>query len=146
MASPKGEIGHIEGMKEAREALQELSKGVQGGVGKRSLIAGAHIFIRSIKSKTQVSTRPGNPTPGSLRDATHIGKVSQRKGGARLEMINDDIASVPNEFGTHKMAAQPFFRPGVDAAREEAAGAVAEGIKFETEKAVAKAAKKGMKG
>ena len=132
-------------MKEAREALQELSRATQGNVGKRALQAPARVFVGRIKAKAQVSSRPSDPTPGSLRESVHIGKGSTRKGGARLELVADDIASVPNEFGTSKMAAQPFFRPGIDSAREEAAFAMAEAIKLEVDAAVGRAARRAAK-
>lgn len=137
--------GRIEGFKECREALQELSRGVQGGIGKRSLRAPAGILVASVKMKAPVSTDPHNPTPGSLRASVKIGKATARKGGARLEILADDVAAVPNEFGTSKMTAQPFFRPGVDVAREAAAVAFAASLKQEVDTVVARVAKRSAK-
>lgn len=142
----RGATSHIEGMKEAREALQELAKATQTNIGKRALNAPADVFVFGIKARTPVSSDPRNPTKGSLRDAMRKGKSSVKKGSARLDLINDDIASVPNEFGTSKMAAQPFFRRGIDANREAAAMAMAEAIKMEVDVAVQRAARKGAKG
>lgn len=139
---PRARYGEIEGMREAREALQKLSRATQGNVSKRILKAPATVFIRRIKARAAVSSRPSDLTKGSLRESVHIGKSRSRKGGARMELIADDIASVPNEFGTSKMAAQPFFRPGIDGGREEAAFAAAEATKSEVDAAVARAAKK----
>lgn len=132
-------------MKEAREALQELSKATQTNTGKRALQAPARVFVSRIKAKAQVSSRPSDPTPGSLRESVRVGRASSRKGVARLDLIADDVAAVPNEFGTSKMAAQPFFRPGINSARGEAAFAMAEAVKFETDAAVQRAARKAAK-
>jgi HK97 gp10 family phage protein len=134
--------GYIAGVKEAREALQELDRRVQTAVGKRILRAPANVLIRFVKAKAKVSSDPSDKTPGSLRDSVKIGRTSSRKGQARLEIIADDIASVPNEFGTSKMQAQPFFRPGVDAGRNLAAEVAANAIRPEVDAAIARAAKR----
>lgn len=139
----KAAWGRVEGMKEAREALQELDRRTQIGVGKRALRAPGEVFVRAVKAKAPVSRRAGNPTPGSLRESITIGDARTSRGSARLAIIADDVAAVPNEFGTSKMTAQPFFRPAVDAHRAEAAGAMADSVKTEVDAAVAKAARRG---
>lgn len=147
MAS-RGGIGEIAGLREARETLQELGKSVATSVGKKSLKNGpAPVFVASIKSKARVSSRASDPTPGSMRDAVKTGKVSSRRGQARLEIIVDDPAAVPNEYGLkhRKYPAHPFVRPGIDHARAPAAAAMAEQLKVEVDEAARRAAKRGAK-
>lgn len=142
----RGEVGQIAGLREARETLQELGKSVRTSVGKKSLRNGpAPVFVASIKSKARVSSRANDPTPGSMRDAVKAGKASSRRGQARLEIVVDDVAAVPNEYGLkhRKYPAKPFMRPGIDHAREPAAVAMAEQLKIEIDEAALRAAKRG---
>jgi hypothetical protein len=48
---------------------------------------------------------------------------------------------VPNEFGRSKMAAQPFFKPAIDEGRDEAGGAMADGLREEVDAEVRRIAK-----
>ena len=125
---------YLTGMKECRGALQELSRGVQRNVGKRSLKAPADVLAAAIRSRAPV--REGN-----LRNSIKVVPAKTSKGRPRIAVLVDDISAVPNEFGTSKMAAQPFARPAVDAARERAASAMAEALKSEVGAATARAAK-----
>ena len=145
----KGEIGQISGMRECREALAELSRTVQRNVGKRALKSGpGAVFVRAIKSRARVSSRASDPTPGSLRDSVKVVDSRAERGRATVAILADDIAAAPNEFGlAHRnYPAKPFFRPGIDSAREAAAAAMAETLKAEVDVAVARAAAKGAKG
>jgi hypothetical protein len=145
---PRGDVGQIAGMREARETLQELSRAVQTNVGKRSLKNGpAPVFVAAIKSRARVSSRANDPTPGSLRDSVKVGKSSSRRGQARQEIVAEDIAAVPNEYGLkhRNYPAQPFFRPGIDSARAPAAAALAGQLKVEVDGAARRAAKRGAK-
>lgn len=144
----RGEVGQIAGMREARETLQELGKTIATRVGKAALKNGpAPVFIAAIKSKARVSSRANDPTPGSMRDAVKIGKASSRRGQARLEIVVDDPAAVPNEYGLkhRKYPAHPFVRPGIDAARGAAAAAMAEQLRIEVDEAALRVAKRGAK-
>lgn len=141
----RGKWGEITGMREARETLQQLARASQTAVGKRALRAPAAVLVQRVKDKAPVSKRASDPTPGSLRESVREGRASSRKGQARIEIIAQDIAAVPNEFGTSKMAAQPFFRPAVDAGREEAAQAMAEAVKSEVDAAAQRAAARAVK-
>jgi hypothetical protein len=136
-------------MREAREALADLSRTVQRNVGKRALKAGpGAVFVHSIKGKARVSTRATDPTPGSMRDAVKVVDSRTEKGRATVAILVDDIAAVPNEFGLkhRNYPAQPFVRPGIDAARPAAAEAMGIELKREVDAAVAKAAARGLKG
>lgn len=139
-------VTRIEGFKECREVLQELSKTVQRNVGKRALLAPATVIAAAVKAKAPVSSRGGNPTPGSLRDSVTVApEKSSQKGVAQIAVVAADVAAVPNEFGTTKMEAQPFFRPAVDTARLAAGQAFAAALKPEVDAAVARAAKRAAK-
>lgn len=120
-------------MKEAREALHKLDRHVQQQIGKAAVNAAADIFVAEIRARAPVSRRPGNPTPGSLKQSVKKKASGGRKNIARVELRVEDIAAVPNEFGTSKMKAQPFARPAVDAKREAAAQAVADTVRSEVE-------------
>lgn len=144
----KAELGQIEGMKEAREALQDLERRIRNQVGKRSLLNGpAPVFVQSIKSKARVSSRSRDPTPGSLRDSVKAVNSRMEKGRPTVAILADDLAAVPNEYGLkhRNYPAHPFFRPGIDAVREEAGLAMAEQLKSEIDRAVQAAAAKGKK-
>jgi HK97 gp10 family phage protein len=141
---PKGVV-RIEGFKECREALQELSKGVRRGVGKRALLAPAAVIAAVVKARAPISNDPHDRSPGSLKDSVKAVTDKSVKGGPRAAVLAADPAAVPNEFGTHKMAARPFFRPAVDAARAAAAVAFAAALKSEVDAAVKRAAAKAAK-
>jgi HK97 gp10 family phage protein len=136
-----GAISRIEGMREAREALQELSKAAQTRLGNRALERPARVFVRRIKAKAAVSGRPGNPTPGSLRESIRDAKARKERGRPTRVILAEDVAAVPNEFGRSKMAAQPFFKPAIDEGRDEAGGAMADGLREEVDAEVRRIAK-----
>jgi hypothetical protein len=139
------EISRIEGMRECREALQELGRTVQRNVGKRALKQGpGRVFVAEIKRRAPVSSRPNDPTPGSLRDSVKVVDARTEKGRATVAILAEDIAAVPNEYGLkhRRYKPHPFFRPGIDAGRDEAGAAMAAELKSEVDVAVAKAAKR----
>ena len=140
---PSSMRGDIEGLREAREALNELGRTVARNIGKRALVAPAELLVSRLKANTPVSNRRDDKTPGSLRDSTKhvVGKAE--KGRPRRAVLIEDVAAVPNEFGTSKMKAQPYVRRTVDANREAAAAVLAEAIKAEIEPALKRAARKG---
>lgn len=140
-----GSITRIEGFKEARETLQQLSATVQRNVGKRALKPAAEIIAAEVRGKAAVSTAPYNTTPGSLRDSIKVVSARAEKGGARIAILADDIAAAQNEFGNSDMAAQPFFRPGVGASQDRAFAAFGAALKPEIETAARKAAKRASK-
>lgn len=141
-------IVRIEGFRECREALQDLSKAVQRGVGRRALLAPAGVIVAAVRSRAPVSSRPGDPTPGSLRDSITVRpEKSSRRSVAQVAVVAEDDAAVPKEFGLARRdyPPEPFFRPAVDAARMAAAQAFAAALKPEVDAAVARAAKRAGK-
>lgn len=140
-----GAIVRIDGMKECRESLQELSRSVQRGVGRRSLAAAAEIFKRRIEQRAPVGHRPSSPgdEPGGLKESIKVVTARARRGDdARIAILATDQASAHVEYGTHKMAAQPFFRPGIEDGRNEAGLAMAASLREEVDSAAARAARK----
>lgn len=131
----------MEGMGECLAALRELEKAAQNKIGKRALKAPATVIARAVQAKAPVSSRPTNPTPGSLKASVKVVSSRKEKGGPRIAVIADDVAAVPNEYGTSKMSPQPFFRPAVDTAREAAGQAMAEALKQEVDAEVQRIAK-----
>lgn len=129
----RGKFGYIEGMKGAREALQQLDAHTQKVIGKRAVNAAADVFVAEIARRAPVSSRPSDPTPGSLKRSVRKRPSRSTKNLARAEVVADDVAAAPNEFGTSKMAAQPFMRPAVDSKREAAAQAVADSVREDVE-------------
>lgn len=142
----KGGISRLEGFKEAREALQELSRSVQRGALKRSLNAPADLLVERLKERTPVSNDPNNKTRGSLRDGTKRVPARSRKGTPRVAVIVDDVAAVPIEFGTSKMTARPYVRSTVDSSRPALAESLGAAAKIEIDAAAQRAAKRGLKG
>lgn len=131
------------GFKECREALAEFSRTVAGNVVKRALIPPAEIIGRAAQAAAPVSTRPHNPTPGSLKASMTIspGKGSKTPSVA---IIFNDAAAVPIEYGLsgRRYPAQPFFRPAVDANETAALHAFGAALKPGVEAAAEKAARR----
>lgn len=141
-----GGRSYISGMKGCREALQEFSRTVQRNVGKRALRAPAEVIARAVRAKASVSSRGNNPTKGSLRESVTAAPARAEKGRPTVVVLAADVAAVPNEFGTSKMKAQPFFRPAVDGARDQAGAAMADALKSEVDAAAQRAARRAQKG
>lgn len=136
-----GPVSRIEGMREARETMQELSRTVQNRIGKKALKHPARVFVRHIQAKAHVSSRSGNPTPGSLRDSVKDVDARRERGRATRVILADDVAAVPNQYGTSKMAPNYFFSLGIDDGRNEAGQAMADGLKQEVDAEVRRIAK-----
>jgi HK97 gp10 family phage protein len=137
-----GPMTRLEGMREARETMQELSKAAQTKIGNRSLEAPAKVFVSRIKAKAAVSTRSDNKTPGSLREAVRHAQARKERGRPTRVILADDVAAVPNEFGTSKMTPQPFFMPGIDEGRAAAGQAMADALREEADSAFRRARKR----
>lgn len=142
-------ISRIEGLKECREALQQLSRTVQRNVGKKSLRNGpAPVLVASVKRRAPVSSRATDPTPASLQQSVHAVDSRPEKGRATMAIVAEDPAAVPTELGLsgRNYPAQPWFRPGIDDASEAAFAAMAAQLKIEVDAAARRAAKIGARG
>lgn len=141
-----GPISHLEGMKECREALQELSRTVQRSVGKRALRAAGEVWVARQKAMLPVSSRASDPTRGSLKAAPEVAASRTERGDPRVALLIDDMAAVPGEFGTSKMAPHLKVRATTDSVREPMGRALGSALKHEVDSAAARAAAKGAKG
>lgn len=135
--------GELAGYKEARETLQELSKAMQRGVGKRALLAAGQVIVEATKARAPVSTDPRDPTPGSLRAAPKVVNAKPGKRAAvQAAVLVEDPAAVRIEFGKTNYAAHPFFRPAIDASRGPATEVFGSALAVEVVKAAERAAKR----
>ena len=142
---PKANRSYLDGMRGAREALAELSKGVARNVGKRALRQTGDYFVGRLKPTLPVSNEPSNPTKGSLRASAQVVSSRAEKGRPRVALLIDDIAAVPGEFGTSNMKPHLKVRATVDASRAGGAAVMAAAIKSEVDAVIQRAAAKGRK-
>lgn len=136
-----GRVTRLEGFREAREQLHSLAKAAQTKIGNRAIMVPATVLADAVRAKAPVSTRERNKTKGSLRDSVKAAKSRKEKGRPTAVVLAEDVAAVPNEFGTSKMQPQPFFRPAVDANRDAAGRAFAEALKTEVDAEIQRVAK-----
>lgn len=136
---------HLEGLKECREAMQELSATVQRNAGRRALRSAALLLEEAGRSRAPVSTNPRDKSPGSLKASFETVNHKGKKGSASVAVVAADVASVHQEFGTTFHPAQPFFRPAIDATEAAMISTFAAQLKPEIEQAAAKAAKRSAK-
>ncbi len=136
MAKPRAvTVENPGGLKAALNALDEVAS---ESVLRQAAVAGARVIHAEVKLRAPVAT------------GIYEGKKSKRPFGFLREHIivaYDDEQSIPGrlasylvtwskeafygrylEYGTSKMAAQPFLRPGFEAKRKAAAAAVGEVI------------------
>lgn len=98
--------------------------------------AGAQVFYDEVRARAPVGDKPHSTKgkkftfqPGNLRAAIYQAFVQDESGETQATYRvswNKSKAFYGQflEFGTSKMAAQPFLRPGYDAARQRALSAV----------------------
>jgi len=137
----------LEGYKEAREAMQEMSKRLQKGVGRRALHKAGDVIVQATRAKAPVSSDPHNKTPGSLRDSP---KTVNAKPGKRamvqVAVLVEDPAAVRVEYGSvHNKPAEPFFRPAIDGSTPAAVDAFAAALAVEVVAVAECAAKRAAK-
>ena len=107
--------------------------------------AGAQVFYDEVKQRVPISAKPhksGKKTynPGTLRKAIYQAFADKESGDGKASYRiswNKTHAFYGRfvEFGTSKMAANPFLRPAYDAARAKALKAVQERMAVELKKA-----------
>lgn len=83
----------------------------------------------------QVTTAPGNVLAKL--------KYKDARTGEKAVGVKSDGRAIANEFGTAKMAAQPFLRPAMESQAQTTVNSLANSLKAELEKYRAKQAKKG---
>lgn len=132
----------LEGIPEARKALQEMSRALKRGIGQRALKRGGKVFVDRLQAVMPVSSNPRDPTPGSLKAAPRIVPAKSERGDPRVALLIEDPAAAPGEFGTSKMKKHLRIRPTVDETRDEAGSVINEWLVIEVNAAVARAAKR----
>ena len=101
-------------------ALNRIKRSAQGPAMQRGLYAGALLAEGSIKRLTPVDT-------GNLRSSVKAEEVSSQE--AR---IATGVEYAPHvEYGTSKMSAQPYMRPGLENNRDAIVQAVAAALRQE---------------
>lgn len=136
----------IEGFREAADTLATLSRAVQRGVGRTVLREPAALLAGEVQTRAPKLT-------GLLQGAVKVvnnrltkkaaREARARPGAVELAVLVDDAAAVPNEFGNeHVDPAQPFFRPAIDAKREEMMRVGAARIKTAVDAAAQRAARR----
>ncbi|PKB19655.1 HK97 gp10 family phage protein [Novosphingobium kunmingense] len=155
----------VEGLADLEKLLFELgSPSTARRVGQRALLTAAEPMVEAIKGlapkdemnlaasvKAQASNRNRRNDvaevvigiDGSVKPTTTVPR--QRAGGKRKDAVKDLGVSgygPMQEFGTEKMAANPFFRPGFDATAETVIRRTGTTIGPEYEKAAARLAKR----
>jgi len=139
--------GVLQGASECRDSLRELSRGVRKGVGNRALKIPGAIIARAIEARAAVSTRPSDPTPGSLKAAPKVVSAKAKRGQSAVAVLVDDEAAVRKEYGlSHKdYPADPFARPAIATALPAAGFALVEAVKVAAGKAAERAARRAAK-
>ena len=122
-------MAKISGFREASKALNDMSKAMARGVGRRALKVPATILADEMRQKVPVLS-------GTTRESIEVGKQASFKGRPATNVTVADIASVQLEFGNSDMEAQPFARPALEAASGRMLEGFGSALKDETDKAV----------
>ena len=127
---------NIEGIDELEKQMENLIKSVDPDKVEPVLLDGAKVMQKAIKGKIQHSVT------GNLKRGVKA-KVMRRRGGstaaiglsageAAPALVAMDFRTAPHyhliEFGTSRAPAYPFFRPGVDASKEQAINQITQDI------------------
>ncbi|WP_428001800.1 HK97-gp10 family putative phage morphogenesis protein [Acidovorax sp.] len=123
--------------------LDGMAKGAKAGV-RPAAQAGAQVYQAEVRARVPVSAKAhksGKKTydPGTLRRAVYQAYADDESSDERATYRiswNKSHAFYGKflEFGTSKMAAQPFLRPGYDSARSRAISAVQHVLQIEAMK------------
>lgn len=141
------ETVQIKGLRELGERMRSLSADMAGKVARQATAAGAGVARKNIRARAPVDT--GNlqaaivmkrvkdsnlteeyivaPSKGKRRDVR-----AAKRGEGKLG--KDAYYAHMVEFGTVKMAAQPFIRPGFDESVQPATEAIAKRLKQRLDK------------
>lgn len=142
----------VEGLQELAKACRELPLAVGRSALRQAAAAGMAEVRNAVRAKAPVYTGPvslGHPPPGTLRRSVAMRRdnrssgpqkqtyqVFVRSGGMKGVKANgrtDGYYGHMVEFGTVKMSARPFMRPGFDGARNQAVTKLSEILKARIE-------------
>ena len=135
----------VEGLRELGERMKGLSEDVNKRIARAATAAGAVVIRNAAQKNAPVDT--GNlqkniivkrlPKGESTLTSEHI--VTIRKGRLTKKQkekgLGDAWYGVLVEYGTAKMAAQPFMRPAFDQNKEAAVNAIKDRIKSRIDRA-----------
>ncbi|WIW88963.1 hypothetical protein K3M67_02995 [Sphingobium sp. V4] len=124
--------GKFEGFREASRQMNEMSKAMARGVGRKALTVPAEMLARDVRANVPVLT-------GETYESVDV-TAAKQKGGVALQVVAAHIAAVQLEFGNSDQAATPFFRPAVDAGFDRRNQAFADALVIEVDTAVIKKA------
>lgn len=110
----------IKGIKELQSKFSLLDKDIQR-ILSNAVSQGAAVVERSAKQKVRVDT-------GRLRNSIREMKKVESPGRSESQVGTDVEYGPDNEFGTARMAAQPYLRPAVDENQEEIKAAIEQAI------------------
>lgn len=128
----------LEGFKELAEALRELGPRVARNTLRRAVSAGAVVIRNDARSRAPVDTGEMKKDIQVKRERDNRGLMvanysvfvrtgkKSRLSGAKRDVNKDSFYWRFVEFGTAKMAAQPFMRPAFEAKKEEAVARIGE--------------------
>ena len=103
----------IEGLSALKIQLQNI-----GNVDTTdAMVKGAEVLMDESQTNAPVDT-------GELRDSHYVESIDQR----RADVIVDAEHAAPVEFGTYKMAAQPYLRPAIDMTENEIVNTIGDEI------------------
>lgn len=125
--------------------LDGITKAAEDGA-RPAAQAGAQVFHDEVRARVSVSAVPHKSgkkiySPGTLRKAIYQAFADKESGDGKVKYRiswNKKHAFYGRfvEFGTSKMAAKPFLRPGYHAARARAIKAVKDRMAVEVRKAI----------
>jgi HK97 gp10 family phage protein len=137
----------VKGLRELGERMRALSKDVNTKIARAATNAGAQVIKKLAQQKAPVSDPSVTPNipPGNLRDNIYVRRntktrltsqhvVTVRHKGKKL-IGKPYQVGVYNEFGTVKMAAQPFMRPAFNQGKGQALEAIKKRLLQRIEKA-----------
>jgi HK97 gp10 family phage protein len=104
----------IKGLGSLQAKLKKLDPMTRDAIEKGVALAGQKVE-KDTKNITPVSTqltRPGGPH-GDLRKSVKAGQVRRTSNGAEVSVGTNSEYAMYVEFGTTKMAAQPYLRPSL---------------------------------
>ncbi|MFT0167482.1 HK97-gp10 family putative phage morphogenesis protein [Paraburkholderia mimosarum] len=128
----------IENPEALTDAIESLSQVASESVLRQATVAGARVIFEEVKLRAPVGDATWESGkqkryPGFLRDSILLAYDKERSAeGLRATYLvtwsKDAFYGRFLEYGTSKMAANPFLRPAYDASKDAAAGKFSEVI------------------
>ncbi len=126
----------LEGFREAAQQMNNMSRAMARGVGKRALTQTAEILARGVRDNVSKHN-----LTGETYESVGVESAKQ-KGGVAVQVVLGDIAGVQLEFGNSDQTATPVFRPAVESKRQQMDDTFAALLGIEADAAVIRKAKR----